>query len=281
MIGRTAGLLVDLHVDRQPAGWRFVDRPGRDAARTAAYLREDLDELAEAYDAWDGPLKVQVTGPWTLAASIELNRGERSVSDPGARREIVESLAEGVRAHLARVQSLVPGAHLVLQVDEPALPAVLAGRLPTQSGYGLVRSVDRAEVTTGLRQVIAARGERSSVVHCCHGDAPIALLANVGASAVALDLEVIGLTAWEAMATAIEGGVDLWAGAISTAEDGAARWQAARNTVTTPWHRVGLSLADLDRVVVTPSCGLAGLGPSEAIARQRCANETARALTEA
>lgn len=29
IIGRTAGLLVDLAVDLQPAGWRFVDRPGR------------------------------------------------------------------------------------------------------------------------------------------------------------------------------------------------------------------------------------------------------------
>ena len=30
MIGRTASLLVDLHVDLQPAGWRLTDRPGAD-----------------------------------------------------------------------------------------------------------------------------------------------------------------------------------------------------------------------------------------------------------
>src|SRR5580765_6831682 len=48
MIGRTAGMLVELPVDLQPVGWRLVDRPGRDAQRTAALLREDLDELAEA-----------------------------------------------------------------------------------------------------------------------------------------------------------------------------------------------------------------------------------------
>ena len=56
LIGRTAGLLVDLAVDLQPAGWRFVDRPGHDAARTSAFWTEDLDELAAAFDGYAGPL---------------------------------------------------------------------------------------------------------------------------------------------------------------------------------------------------------------------------------
>ena len=72
MVGRTAALLTDLHVETQPYGWRFVDRPGRDEGRARAFLREDLDELAEAHDGWSGPLKVQVAGPWTLGASIEV-----------------------------------------------------------------------------------------------------------------------------------------------------------------------------------------------------------------
>jgi hypothetical protein len=97
-------MLVDLPVDLQPSGWRLTDRPGRDATRTAAYLRQDLDELAEAFDGWTGRLKLQVAGPWTLAASTWLPRGERVVSDSGATRDLVDSLAEGVRAHLATVQ---------------------------------------------------------------------------------------------------------------------------------------------------------------------------------
>ena len=75
-----------------------------------------------------------MAGPWTLAASIWLPRGERLLVDPGATRDLVESLAEGVRVHLATVQRLVPGAELVLQLDEPSLPAVLEGSLPTASG---------------------------------------------------------------------------------------------------------------------------------------------------
>ena len=64
------------------------------AIRAASLWSEDLDELAAAYDGYAGPLKVQVAGTWTLAASIELHRGERAVTDEGAAREIVESLAE-------------------------------------------------------------------------------------------------------------------------------------------------------------------------------------------
>ena len=45
LVGRTAALLVDLHVDLQPSGWRLVDRPGMDERRARAYLGEDLDEL--------------------------------------------------------------------------------------------------------------------------------------------------------------------------------------------------------------------------------------------
>ena len=96
MVGRTAGLLVDLPVDLQPSGWRLVDRPGRDGARTGALWREDLDELAEAYDGFTGRLKLQVCGPWTLAASLWLPRGERAVVDEGAVRDIVASLRQGV-----------------------------------------------------------------------------------------------------------------------------------------------------------------------------------------
>ena len=78
LVGRSAALLADLAVDLQPSGWRFTDRAGRDLARTRAFWRRDLDELAEAYDGYAGPLKVQVAGPWTLAASIELNRATSS-----------------------------------------------------------------------------------------------------------------------------------------------------------------------------------------------------------
>ena len=125
LVGRSAGLLVDLAVDLTPAGWRLVPRPGRDLRRAAEFLARDLDALHDVAGDWTGPFKVQSAGPWTLAASLERTRGDRAVVDPGARRDLAQSLAEGLRRHAAEVAARLPGATVVAQVDEPSLPAVL------------------------------------------------------------------------------------------------------------------------------------------------------------
>ena len=143
MIGRTAGLLIDLSVDATPRGWRLADRPGRDVRRAQSLLSRDLDALEEVADGYQGPLKLQVCGPWTMAASLELARSQEPVlADPGAVRDLTASLAEGVAAHVAGVRARVPGARLLLQLDEPSLPAVLGGGVPSASGLNRVRPVE-------------------------------------------------------------------------------------------------------------------------------------------
>jgi len=277
-------------------GWRFVDRAGHDAHRTSGLLRQDLDELAEAFDGYEGDLKVQIAGPWTLASSIWLHRGERSVVDAGATRDVIASLAEGLRLHLDEVAKLVPKADLVVQIDEPGLPSVLAGRLPTASGFGRIRAVDPTLAAEGLRDVVAAAGDRHTVVHCCASDVPFVLLRDTGVKAVSVDIAVLTPKAWESLAATVESGVDLWAGVIPTGDEPAAvragprsstREMAARASVTEviaplveAWRRVGLPLSDLSRVTLTPACGLAGLTPSGARNVQRLAVDAARALTE-
>jgi hypothetical protein len=283
MIGRGAGMLADLAVDLQPMGWRFVDRAGHDSHRTSALLREDLDELAEAFDGYEGDLKVQIAGPWTLASSIWLHRGERSVVDAGATRDVIASLAQGLRVHLGEVAQLVPKANLVVQIDEPGLPAVLAGRLPTASGFGRIRAVDPTTAAEGLRDVVAAAGERYTVVHCCAPDVPLVLLRDTGVKAVSVDIALLTAQGWESLAATVEAGVDLWAGVIPT--DGAAVGaRAGVSDVIGPlvqaWRRVGLPRPDLSTVSLTPACGLAGLTPEGARSVQRLAVDAALALTE-
>ncbi len=279
LVGRGLGLLVDLPVDLQPSGWRLTDRPGRDLGRSQAFLREDLDELAEAYDGWTGPLKVQVAGPWTLAASTWLPRGERVVSDEGATRDLVASLAEGVARHLAAVRRLVPGADVVLQVDEPSLPAVLDGRLPTASGYGLVRAVDPQVALDGLRAVLAAvPSGRTPVVHCCAPSAPLVLLRRSGAD-LAIDTGLLGPKGWESVAVALEDGRTLNAGCVPTTGPPVRAQDVARGLVTR-WGELGLPLAGLARLVVTPACGLAGLTPQGARSVHQVCIDTARELAE-
>lgn len=109
MIGRSLGMLVELYARVEPSGWRFGDRPGRDTRRAKAWLGEDLDALEEFTQGYLGPLKIQAVGPWTLAAAVELKNGEAALSDPGACRDLAESLGEGLRLHVEDVRRRIPG----------------------------------------------------------------------------------------------------------------------------------------------------------------------------
>ena len=78
-----------------------------------------LDVLEEELQGYAGRLKVQVAGPWTLASMIEKPRGDKVLSDHGARRDLAQALAEGVRDHVADLRRRLPATErLVVQVDE-------------------------------------------------------------------------------------------------------------------------------------------------------------------
>lgn len=280
MIGRAAGLLVDLPVDLQPQGWRLVDHPGRDAERTASLWRQDLDELAEALDGWPGPLKLQVAGPWTLAAALWLPLGDRVLSDAGATRDLAASLAEGVRGHVSDVARLLPGAPLTLQIDEPMLPAVLAGRVRSESGYRVLPAPEAQHAEQVLASLVSAARDAgaSTAIHCCGDRPPIDLLRGAGPDAIAVDIGRLHTGGWDAVATAVEAGTACWAGVLSTTR--ATTYEQVRQQVTTRWHELGLPPATLADLGVTPACGLAGASPDDAEAITRATVETARALAE-
>ena len=264
MIGRSLGLLVELFARVEPSGWRFGDHPGRDSRRARSWLGEDLDALEEHTQGWTGALKLQAVGPWTLAASVELQRGEKALADPGAVRDITGSLAEGLRAHLADVRRRVPGAQLLLQLDEPSLPAVLTGQVPTASGWQRLRAVDRQVAEDRLRALVDGLGVPVAV-HCCAPRPPLALLRRAGAVAVSLDLALLTESDDDAVGEAVEDGLVLFAGVVPAVEPGLSDPAGSVSGVRTLWRRLGLDPALLSRhVVVTPSCGLAGASPAYA-----------------
>src|SRR5579864_9751207 len=142
LTGRTAALLVDMPAEVTPRGWRLAERPGRDLARARSMLSSDLDALEEVLDGFRGPVKIQLCGPWTLAATLELPHTLNvAIADPGAVADLTASLAEGAAAHAAELRKRVPGATLVVQFDEPALPAVAGGEVPTASGLSRFAAV--------------------------------------------------------------------------------------------------------------------------------------------
>lgn len=276
MIGRTAALLADLGVDLQPAGWRLTDASGIDHRRAISLLREDLDVVEEHTQEYAGPLKVQLTGPWSLAASVELPRGDKVLGDRGARRELAQSLAEGVRTHVADVRRRVPDAEIVVQVDEPTLPAVLAGSITTASGFHRHRTVDAPAADQALRWIADAvrDADATPVVHVCASQVPVGLLAGAGFAAIGFDLTAIDKAVIDPWAEAFEAGVDLWPGAVPTTEPTDPFSVAARVREVESWYAaLGFGAQQYaGRLTVTPTCGLAGASPawaSRALAHAR------------
>ncbi|MEU7901839.1 methionine synthase [Actinoplanes sp. NPDC049118] len=281
MIGRTAGLLVELPVQLYVGRWQMAPRPGRDQRRIADLFERDLDQLTEQADRYAGPIKVQAAGPWTLAASLELPIGGRMLRDPGAVRDLTDSLAEGLRRHVADVRRRLPRASVLVQLDEPSLPAVLDGHIPTESGLSAYRAVEGSSAAGALRTVVQAVGV-PVIVHCCAPAVPLQVVRDAGAAAVALDLGMI--KDLDPLGEALEAGLGLFAGAVATRPaPGAAPPTSAKiaERVSTLWSRLGFPAARLPgQVVVTPACGLAGASPSYVRAVLKACRDAGRRLAE-
>jgi len=289
MTGRAAALLVDMPVQITTRGWKLAASPGREASRAAGYWSQDLDTLEEVAQGFAGPLKVQVCGPVTLAATLELTRSlDPALSDPGAVADLAGSLAEGVAAHVADVRKRVPGATVILQLDEPALPAALAGRVPTASGLNFVRSIDPVIASQRIGTVLAAAGSGArTVVHCCASNTPFPVIAESGATGISFDAGQLRNADVDVIAELAEAGLALFAGAVPAAAAQrlvsgpplAARETAA--AVTELWRKTGLAAEDMARqLVITPACGLAGMSPAAARAALEHCREAARIAPE-
>lgn len=249
-VGRTAALLADLHVEVGTGVWRFVARGGRDAQRAHVALTTDLDALEEVAGGYEGALKVRIVGPWTLAASIELPKGEKALADPGAVRDIAASLTEGLTRHLADIRKRISTlTRFVVQVDEPLLPAVAAGELATASGWGRLRSYERAVIEDGLRQVLEAAGA-DDLAGVWLGAAPVDsdLLQKAGAHFIGLDGSVIDSIDEDDIGEAIDAGVGLLVACVPLEAP-----QSDPRPVTAPvrslWKRLGFLIGQLPTTV--------------------------------
>lgn len=271
LAGRSAALLADLHVDVQPTGWRVTPRPSREGRRSQDLLRRDLDALQDAVGDTHPPvLKLACAGPWTLATLLELHRGSKVLSDHGAVADLAASLAEGLALHLADVQRRFPATTLVLQLDEPSLPAVLAARIPTASGFGTLRAPDPQTARERLRTVLAAAGQTGghTVVHCCAPRPPVDLMAE--GEAVSVDAALLDRRDDDALGTVLERGTGILLGAVPTS-GALPTVDDVRRVVGALRDRVGMT-----DVTITPACGLAGLTAEHARAvTTRCAQAAA------
>jgi len=284
LVGRTGALLVevseDFGLETTPDGWRLARGRGRSMRRARSWLDEDLDALEEFGQGYAGPLKCQVAGPWTLAASIELPSGERMLREVSACRDLADALAVAIADHLADLRRRFPASSLLVQVDEPGLPAVLAGTIGTASGLSRYRAVEPRAAEEALRAVLAGGTAAGALVgvHCCAKGAPIDLLRSSGSQFVSIDLRD-GDVSDEALGIAWEAGLGLLLGSVPTLRS-VGDTQASR-PVREAVHRLGLSdPRHLAQVVVTPTCGLAGASPAGAVAAYAACRAAVRILRD-
>jgi hypothetical protein len=289
-VGRTAGLLADLHVEVGTGAWRFVPRGGRDEQRAHVALTTDLDALEEAGERYEGPLKIRIVGPWSLAASIELGKGEKALADPGAVRDLTASLAEGLARHVDEIRRRVPRlSRLVVQADEPLLPAVVAGELATASGWGRLRSYERTVVEDGLRQVLGSLSrdpagagglEDLAGVWLGAGNVDGALLRAAGAGFIGLDGAALDSVDEDEIGECIDAGVGLLVACVPL--------EAPQNDprpvvapITGLWKRLAFPVGQLPQMVaVAPVDGLERIDRSDVPAVLRRAVEAGRYLDE-
>lgn len=280
LVGRSASLLVELPAELCPSGWRFADRPGRDAVRARSMLARDLDTIEELVGDYAGPFKIQAAGPWTLAAAIETRTGNRALADSGAVRDLTASLAEGLRAHVAEVRRRLPRTEVLVQIDEPGLPGVLAGTVPTASGFSRLPAVEASLAEDGLRRVIEACGA-FPIVHCCAPRTPYRLLRAAGARALSVNAALIRDRDEEEIGEAVEAGTGFLMGVLPSTDARLPAPVRSLARVQELWRRLGFSPKILaETVVVTPACGLAGAGPAYARAALRACREAGRVLRE-
>ncbi|OBA69911.1 methionine synthase [Mycobacterium sp. 1554424.7] len=282
LFGRAGALLVDVAIDTVPRGYRIAARPGAVTRRAVSLLDEDMDALEEAWETAGlrgagRVVKVQAPGPITLAAGLELANGHRAITDPGAVRDLAASLAEGVAAHRASLARRLD-TPVVVQFDEPSLPAALGGQLTGVTSLSPVAALDEA-VALGLLDTCAATVGADVLVHSCASGLPWDLLGRSGIGGVSVDAGMLRAEDLDGIAAFVESGRTVALGVVpATAPPKRPSAEEVATAVVAVTDRLGFGRSALrDRVGVTPACGLAGATPAWA----RTAIELARKAAEA
>ena len=262
MAGRAIAMLVDIWGEVVPSGWRVSRRPASDGQRAKDFLARDLDAL-EVHAHGAPALKLQVCGPWTLGALLEVPAGHRIITDHGASRDLASSLAEGIAAHVAQCRSRLPGTDIFVQIDEPMLSAVVGGTLPTASGLTTVHPIDPSVVRDQLIGLLAALPGVPTVANGGRSRVPFEIFAAVGFDAIRVDFAQLGRTAAELdpIGEALSNGGVLLGGVIPTsppAPHTADLTLAERaRPITEPLRALGFSAATIaHQVIPTPSGAL-------------------------
>ncbi|MGY4652279.1 methionine synthase [Mycobacterium sp. URHB0021] len=266
IIGRSGALLIDIGIDTVPRGYRIASRRNAVTRRAVSLLDEDVDALEEAWEkaglrGGTRTVKLQVPGPITLAAQLELPNGHRAITDGGALRDVAGSLAEGVSALRAQVARRLE-TPVVVQFDEPLLPAALAGRLTGVTSLTPVHPVDEPVGISLLDDYVSAV-QADVVLHSCAPELPWKILQRSTIQAISVDVSTLGPVDLDGIGEFVESGRTVLLGVVpTTAPPVRPSIEEVAKAAAAVTDRLGFPRAVLsERIGVTPACGLAGSTP--------------------
>ena len=254
VVGLTTGILPGINVDAGPRSWVLSTRPQLRTRRMWDRVEADLDQCEEAWVTRIDAVKIQVAGPWTLSASIELSNGHRALTDTGALRDLTESLIAGIQEYSADVRARFD-TEVYVQLDEPLLAQVRDGSLPGTSQFDEIPSINDVDLGERLAGVI----ERAEVRYLNQTGYPplwrVAQVAGVETCQVTLDT-VRGSEQYDGMGHALAAGMRVGLGMTRAGDDRDPRHLAV--DVARMWDELGLDRTLLTHAVdVHPRSGLA------------------------
>ena len=275
VVGLTTGILPGINVDAGPRSWVLSARPQLRTRRIWDRVEADLDQCEQAWGTRIDAVKIQVAGPWTLSASIELSNGHRALTDTGALRALSVALIAGIQEYSADVRARFD-TEVYVQLDEPLLAQVRDGSLPGTSQFDEIPSINDVDLGERLAGVI----ERAEVRYLNQTGYPplwkVAQVAGVETCQVTLDT-VRGSEQYDGMGHALAAGMRVGLGMTRAGDDRDPRHLAV--DVARMWDELGLDRTLLTHAVdVHPRGGLANCTLLDAAAALRTARTVADML---
>ncbi len=232
--------------DRAPGG------PGL-AAAAAGTLDPFLRALSGRPEGW---LKLQATGPVTLALAVEAG-DHRAFARADVRGPLALGYAARIRWLVTRVREALPGWKLLLVLDEPSL------------GDPMV--AERPRIAVELWRAVGATGAELTGLHCC-APPPWPLILDIDPQLVSFDAVSHGDHATDdpAFRRLVESGSAVAWGLVPATgplESADPDDLADRLLDLVEWTAGDYLPEVLARSLVTPTCGLASTEPHEAVRR--------------
>ena len=285
MIGRAGALLVDIGIDTVPRGYRVANGRSSAARRAASLLDEDIDALEEAWEkaglrGGSRTVKVQAPGPITLAAHLELSGGHRAITDAGALRDLAGSLAEGMAVHRAQLEKRLE-TPVVVQFDEPSLPAALEGRLTGVTSLMPVHPVDESVAIGLLDDCVSVVGSEVAL-HSCAAGLPWKALQRSSIRALSIDVGTLTAADLDGVGDFVDSGRTVMLGVVaSTAPEVRPSAEEVAKAAVAVTDRLGFARSVArQRIGITPACGLAGATPQWARTAVELAQKAADAFAD-